>query len=129
MAIRPFPMMLMALAGVGALKLGVALIEPDAPMPAGDSLFVTPAVAATAEPEAKPAEETAEATPQACAMPEEMLQIIAAERKFLEEQKANLARREAEVALALLCFPHLSHGLSQNLPPSPLRNKKKNGLR
>lgn len=100
MAIRPFPMMLIALAGVGALKLGVALIEPDSPLPAGDSLFVTPAVAATAEPEKKPADDTADAMPKACAMPEEMLQIIAAERKFLEEQKASLARREAEVALA-----------------------------
>lgn len=101
MAIRPFPMMLMALAAVGVAKVGFALVETDTPLPAGDSLFVSPAIAASPEPTATPAAETETSTlPQACAMPEEMLQIISTERKLLEEQKATLARREAEIALA-----------------------------
>ena len=101
MAIRPFPMMLMALAAVGVAKVGFALVETDTPLPAGDSLFVSPAIAASPEPATTPAAETETSTlPQACAMPEEMLQIISTERKLLEEQKATLARREAEIALA-----------------------------
>ncbi len=101
MAMRPFPILLLALAGVGVAKLGVALIEPAKPMPAGEGLFLSPSIAATAEPEEKPAEEAATDTmPRACAMPEEMLQIISTERKFLEEQKAALAQREAEIDLA-----------------------------
>ncbi|GAA6150381.1 hypothetical protein NBRC116586_34440 [Pseudooceanicola nitratireducens] len=99
MAMRPFPILLLALAGVGVAKLGVALIEPAKPMPAGEGLFLSPAIAATAEPEEKPAEVT-DTMPRACAMPEEMLQIISTERKFLEEQKAALAQREAEIDLA-----------------------------
>lgn len=99
MAMRPFPILLLALAGVGVAKLGVALIEPAKPMPAGEGLFLSPAIAATAEPEEKPAEAT-DTMPRACAMPEEMLQIISTERKFLEEQKAALAQREAEIDLA-----------------------------
>ncbi|EAQ02168.1 hypothetical protein OB2597_21126 [Pseudooceanicola batsensis HTCC2597] len=103
MAIRPFPMMLLALGGVGVAKLAVSLIDPAPAVPsAGEGLFLTPAIAATAK-EEEPAEETEPAEtdlPQACAMPEEMLQIIAREREFLEEQKVQIARREAEVALA-----------------------------
>lgn len=103
MVIRPFPLLIVALAGVGVAKLGFALSEADQPKLAGDSLFTSAAIAASPEPEA--ADETAETSgrkelPQACAMPEEMLQIINTERQFLEQQKANLARREAEVALA-----------------------------
>ncbi|WP_407496339.1 MotE family protein [Pseudooceanicola sp. MF1-13] len=102
MAIRPFPMLLIALASVGVAKLGFALAEGDAPLPAGDSLFSSAAIAASPEPEDEAAEDADgdRDLPQACAMPEEMLQIINTERQFLEEQKANLARREAEVALA-----------------------------
>mgnify|MGYP001627797307 CR=1 FL=1 len=103
MAIRPFPLMLIALAGVGVAKLGYALVEPEKQLPAGEGLFVSSAIAASPSPEETKTEESEVKTtemPKACAMPEEMLQVIAAERKFLEEQKANLARREAEVALA-----------------------------
>jgi flagellar motility protein MotE (MotC chaperone) len=100
MAIRPFPLLILALAGVGVAKLGFALAETDQPKLAGDSLFSSAAIAASPEPEDNSAEDGDKEMPQACAMPEEMLQIINTERQFLEEQKANLARREAEVALA-----------------------------
>jgi len=102
MNIRPFPLLIIALAAVGAAKLGFALTDADQPKLAGDSLFSSAAIAASPEPEETAAEdaEGGKELPQACAMPEEMLQIINTERQFLEEQKANLARREAEVELA-----------------------------
>ena len=101
MAIRPFPTMMIALAVVGAAKLGVALYDgPDAVPTAGEGLFLSPAVAATAEATPKTEEEPAAAEPVACQMPEEMLQVIQTEREFLDQQRADIARREAEVDLA-----------------------------
>jgi flagellar motility protein MotE (MotC chaperone) len=105
MALRPFPMMLIALAGFGAAKLAVEVVAPAAPMPAGEGLFLGPAIAAAPAAEETPKEAEADAPRssdevEACAMPEEMLQIITTEREYLAEQKTDMARREAEIDLA-----------------------------
>ena len=103
MALRPLPLLIVGLAIVGVAKLGTALTEQEARLPAGDSLFASPAIAATpaAKPEAAPTM-AAEPVKQelSCEMPEEMLQAIRRERELLDEQKSALALREAEVALA-----------------------------
>jgi flagellar motility protein MotE (MotC chaperone) len=101
MAIRPFPTLILALAVVGAAKLVVAVVDSSDTVPtAGEGLFVSPAIAATAEPEAKPEKMAEPAEPVACQMPEEMLQVIQTEREFLEQQREELAQRQAEVDLA-----------------------------
>lgn len=98
MAIRPFPALILALAVVGAAKLGIALTDgPDAIPTAGEGLFLSPAIAA--EPEVK-AEEEEKKEPEACLMPEEMLQVIQTEREFVDQQREELAKRQAEVDLA-----------------------------
>lgn len=100
MAIRPFPTLILALAVVGVAKLGVAVVGDSDPTPtAGEGLFASPAFAATAE--AEPEEDKAEKTePEACLMPEEMLQVIQTEREFLDQQREELAKRQAEIDLA-----------------------------
>ncbi|WP_375176156.1 MotE family protein [Pseudooceanicola sp.] len=104
MALRPFPTLILALAVVGAAKLVIAVSDTSDAIPtAGEGLFVSPAIAATAEaePEPEPEKDTkTPAEPVACQMPEEMLQVIKAEREFLEEQRAELAQRQAEIDLA-----------------------------
>ncbi|MGI3170989.1 MotE family protein [Pseudooceanicola sp. C21-150M6] len=103
MALRPFPIMLMALAGMGVAKLSVDLMSSsEPPLPAGDSLFVSSANAATA---ATPDPEVPETMPRpvqanVCQTPEEMLDVIQTERRLLDEQKALIAKRQAEVDLA-----------------------------
>jgi flagellar motility protein MotE (MotC chaperone) len=100
MAIRPFPTLILALAVVGVAKLGVAVFDNSDPVPtAGDSLFVSPAIAA--EPEPKSEEDMAKKSePEACLMPEEMLQVIQTEREFLDQQRDDIAKRQAEIDLA-----------------------------
>ncbi len=103
MAFRPLPLMLIALAGMGVAKLTLSLADTGPAMPAGDSLFVSAAIAATATPEPEKMEEAAPKPVMAevkCDMPEEMLAAIQSERKMLEEQKSQIARREAELELA-----------------------------
>lgn len=102
MALRPFPTLILALAVVGAAKLVIAVSDTSDAIPtAGEGLFVSPAIAATAEAEPEPEKDTkTPAEPVACQMPEEMLQVIKAEREFLEEQRAELAQRQAEIDLA-----------------------------
>ena len=103
MALRPFPTMLIALAVVGSAKLAISVMDTTPKLPADGGLFVTSAnAAAPSTPE--PKEPTPVGTPAkaeaACEMPEEMLQVITTERAYLEEQKAALARRQAEIDLA-----------------------------
>ena len=100
MAFRPLPALILALAVVGAAKLTLAVLDTSDGVPtAGDGLFASPAIAATAEAES---EETPAAStePQACLMPEEMLQVIQTERAFLDEQREEMAQRQAEIDLA-----------------------------
>lgn len=100
MAFRPFPTLILALAVVGAAKLTLAVVDSSDPLPtAGDGLFVSPAIAATVE--AEPEKDmAATAEPVACLMPEEMLQVIQTERAFLDEQREDMAKRQAEIDLA-----------------------------
>ncbi|MAL97695.1 MAG: hypothetical protein CL583_04505 [Alteromonadaceae bacterium] len=101
MALRPLPTLIGALAVVGMAKFVMAIAGTSEPVPtAGEGLFGSPAIAATAEPEAKPDAEPERKEPEACLMPEEMLQVIQAEREFVEKQREDLAKRQAEIDLA-----------------------------
>lgn len=100
MAFRPFPMLIGALAVVGVAKLGIAVASgPESVPTATDGLFLSPAIAA--EPEVKDdAAEQQTTEPVACLMPEEMLQVIQTERAFLDQQREDMAKRQAEIDLA-----------------------------
>lgn len=103
MKLRPLPILLIGLFAVSIAKLGTALTETDAQLPAGETLFVSKAVAATpaAKPEPEPMKMAKPVKQEvSCELPEEMLQAIRRERELLTEQKAALSLREAEVALA-----------------------------
>ena len=105
MGIRPLPLMLIALVGMGVAKLTLSVSETEQALPAGGNFFAGPANAATStpqpEPEATPVPQATQASAELnCDMPEEMLLAIKSEREMLEDQKAALARREAEIDLA-----------------------------
>ena len=108
---RPAPLILMALAGATAVKIGLSLVDgaigadhAGAKAPR-DTLFISAAEAAgaTAEPDPVPAAApaaTAPAVEQCEGTPEAMLRSIKQERDLLADQKEALARRAAEVDLA-----------------------------
>ena len=108
---RPAPLILMALAGATAVKIGLSLVDGAigadhaGANASRDTLFISAAEAAgaTAEPDPVPAAAPAPAAPaveQCEGTPEAMLRSIKQERDLLADQKEALARRAAEVDLA-----------------------------
>jgi flagellar motility protein MotE (MotC chaperone) len=98
---------LLAVAGVGKLALSTASVLEAGSFSAtstGPSFFVGAAVAASDTGDA-PSDGTA-TLPEGCVpsaasgTPDEMLAAISQERTLLDEQRANLARRAAEIELA-----------------------------